>query len=130
MSKSKYSGSGKLLVQASNGNDDDLPEWEKELDRKHGHVIRTVLSVIDAHGLDVHTWLTAYLAACEANGGQSPPDFERFLPWNMTPDELRRYKQPTPVQVGDKVFPSSAACSEWMKEQMRLEDECATKVRR
>ena len=38
--------------------------------------------------LNPRLWLTTYLAACAAHGGQPPPDAESFLPWNLS--EARR----------------------------------------
>lgn len=32
-------------------------------------------------------WLTAYLEACAANGGQAPDSIEGFLPWKMTQEQ-------------------------------------------
>ena len=47
-------------------------------------------------GLNVLTYLTAYLDACGRNGGKPPagPDLERFLPWTADPDDLRAWAQP------------------------------------
>jgi hypothetical protein len=49
-------------------------------------------------GLNVLTWLTAYLDACGRNRGNplSGPDLERFLPWNATPEDLQAWAQPPP----------------------------------
>ena len=38
-------------------------------------------------GLDIGRWLTAYLTACAKAGGKPPPEPERYLPWNMSPEE-------------------------------------------
>jgi hypothetical protein len=50
-------------------------------------------------GLNLLTWLTAYLDECGRNGGKSPrgPDLERFLPWNASPEDLRTWAQPPPA---------------------------------
>jgi transposase len=37
--------------------------------------------------MDTGKWLMAYLSACAKAGGQPPPDPQRYLPWNMTPQE-------------------------------------------
>ena len=39
-------------------------------------------------GLNVLTYLTAYLDACGRNGGKplTGPDLDRFLPWNAAPE--------------------------------------------
>lgn len=46
----------------------------------------TVTATAEMAGLNVLTYLTAYLDACGRNGGKPPdgPDLERFLPWNTT----------------------------------------------
>jgi len=49
-------------------------------------------------GLNVLTYLTAYLDACGRNDGKplSGSDLERFLPWNATPGDLGTWAQPPP----------------------------------
>lgn len=61
----------------------------------------TVTATIQLAGLNVLTWLTAYLDACGRNGGKplSGPDLDRFLPWNATPEDLRTWAQP-PLHPG------------------------------
>jgi transposase len=58
----------------------------------------TVTATADMAGLNVLTYLTAYLDACGRNGGKplASPDLERFLPWNATPDDMRAWAQPPP----------------------------------
>jgi transposase len=41
--------------------------------------------------LNPRAWLTAYLTACAEAGGESPEDVERFLPWNMSEEDRRRW---------------------------------------
>jgi hypothetical protein len=59
-------------------------------------VIWTVTATVQMAGLNLLTWLTAYLDECGRNGGKSPrgPDLERFLPWNASPEDLRAWAQP------------------------------------
>jgi hypothetical protein len=49
-------------------------------------------------GLNVLTYLTAYLDACGRNGGKpiTGPDLKRFLPWTADPADLRAWAQPPP----------------------------------
>jgi hypothetical protein len=49
-------------------------------------------------GLNVLTYLTAYLDACGRNGGKplTGPDLQRFLPWNAAPEDMRTWAQPPP----------------------------------
>jgi transposase len=44
--------------------------------------------------LDIGKWLSAYLAACAKAGGQPPPDPQRYLPWNMLPEEREPLRPP------------------------------------
>ena len=58
----------------------------------------TVTATAEMAGLNVLTWLTAYLDACGRNGGTplTGPDLERFLPWNADPADLHTWAQPPP----------------------------------
>jgi len=54
----------------------------------------SVLHTVERWDLNPRRWLTAYLEACAAAGGQAPADIERFLPWQMSAEEKRRYGGP------------------------------------
>ncbi|MBV8087025.1 MAG: IS66 family transposase [Chloroflexi bacterium] len=41
--------------------------------------------------LNPRAWLTAYLTACAESGGVAPHSVERFLPWNLSDEERRRW---------------------------------------
>jgi transposase len=41
--------------------------------------------------LNPRAWLTAYLTACAESGGEVPEDVERFLPWNLSEEDRRRW---------------------------------------
>ena len=58
----------------------------------------TVTATAEMAGLNVLTYLTAYLEACGRNAGRPPfgPDLERFLPWLAAPEYLRAWAQPPP----------------------------------
>jgi transposase len=60
--------------------------------------IWTITATAEMAGLNVLTYLTAYLDACGRNGGKPPasPDLERFLPWNAAPEDLHTWAQPPP----------------------------------
>jgi transposase len=62
-------------------------------------VIWTVTATIQMAGLNVLTWLTAYLNECGRNGGKplTGPALERFLPWNASPEDLRTWARPPPA---------------------------------
>ena len=59
----------------------------------------TVTATAEMAGLNVLTYLTAYLESCGRNGGKPPsgPALERFLPWNATPADLHAWAQPPPT---------------------------------
>jgi transposase len=56
----------------------------------------TVTATAQMAGLNVLTWLTAYLDACGRNNGKplTGPELDRFLPWNADPEDLRTWTQP------------------------------------
>jgi transposase len=58
----------------------------------------TVTATAEMAGLNVITYLTAYLDACGRNGGKplAGPDLERFLPWNAGPADVHAWVQPPP----------------------------------
>jgi transposase len=60
--------------------------------------IWTVTATAEMAGLNVLTYLTAYLDACGRNGSKplTGPGLERFLPWNATPADLHTWAQPPP----------------------------------
>ena len=64
-------------------------------------VIWTVTATAQMAGLNLLTWLTAYLDACGRDHGKplSGPDLARFLPWNASPEDLKAWAQP-PQQPG------------------------------
>ena len=58
--------------------------------------IWTVTATAEMAGLNVLTYLTAYLDECGRNRGKPPegPDLERFLPWNAAAEDRRTWAQP------------------------------------
>src|SRR5262249_28733679 len=51
----------------------------------------SVFETVQRWGLNARLWLTAYLEACAAAGGQAPVDAARFLPWRLSAEDKRRY---------------------------------------
>jgi len=49
-------------------------------------------------GLNVLTYLTAYLDACGRNSGKplAGPGLDRFLPWKASPADRHAWAQPPP----------------------------------
>jgi transposase len=62
--------------------------------------IWTVTATAEMAGLNVLTYLIAYLDACGRNGGKplAGQALERFLPWNANPEDLRTWAQPPPAR--------------------------------
>jgi transposase len=58
--------------------------------------IWTVTATAEMAGLNVLTYLMAYLDACGRNGGKPlpAPELERFLPWNAAPADKEAWSQP------------------------------------
>jgi transposase len=65
---------------------------------RNAAVIWTVTATAQMAGLNLLTWLTAYLDECGRNSGKplAGPDLDRFLPWNASPGDLRTWAQPPP----------------------------------
>ena len=66
---------------------------------RNAAVIWTVTATARMAGLNILTYLTAYLDECGRNGGKplTGPALERFLPWNASPEDLRTWAQPPPT---------------------------------
>jgi len=66
---------------------------------RNAAVIWTVTATAQMAGLNVLTYLTAYLDECGRNGGKplAGRALGRFLPWNASPEDLRTWAQPPPT---------------------------------
>jgi transposase len=66
---------------------------------RNAAVIWTVTATAQMAGLNLLTWLTAYLNECGRNGAKplAGPALERFLPWNASPEDLQTWAQPPPA---------------------------------
>jgi len=66
---------------------------------RNAAVIWTVTATAAMGGLNIITYLTAYLDECGRNGGKLPasPALERFLPWNASPEDLQNWAKPPPA---------------------------------
>jgi hypothetical protein len=58
----------------------------------------TVTATAEMAGLNVLTYLTAYLDACGRNSGKplAGPGLDRFLPWKASPEDRHAWAQPPP----------------------------------
>jgi hypothetical protein len=65
---------------------------------RNAAVTWTVTATAQMAGLNLLTYLIAYLDECGRNGGKPPdgPALERFLPWNASPEDRRAWAQPPP----------------------------------
>jgi len=63
-----------------------------------------IFQVLNEHGINGELWLQEYLEACANNGWQAPLDFERFLPWNLSPAAKERLSKETTFQYGNAHF--------------------------
>jgi transposase len=68
-----------------------------------GHLAAMMFSLFQTlclWGLNPRLWLTAYLQACAEAGGCAAGHVERFLPWNLNPEQRRAWgyeeEAPTP----------------------------------
>jgi transposase len=66
---------------------------------RNAAVIWTGTATARMAGLNILTYLTAYLDECGRNGGKplAGRALERFLPWNARPEDLRTWAQPPPA---------------------------------
>ncbi|MGH3401973.1 MAG: IS66 family transposase [Streptosporangiaceae bacterium] len=66
---------------------------------RNAAVIWTVTATAQMAGLNLLTYLTAYLDECGRNGGKplAGQALGRFLPWNASPEDLRTRARPPPV---------------------------------
>jgi hypothetical protein len=57
-----------------------------------------VTATAEMAGLNVLTYLTAYLDACGRNNGKplTGEGLQRFLPWDVSPADLHLWAQPPP----------------------------------
>jgi transposase len=65
---------------------------------RNAALIWTVTATAQMAGLNLITYLTAYLDEYGRNSGKPLPGqaLERFLPWNASPEDLRTWAQPPP----------------------------------
>jgi transposase len=65
---------------------------------RNAAAIWTVTATAQLAGLNIITYLTAYLDECGRNSGKplSGQALERFLPWNASPEDLATWAQPPP----------------------------------
>jgi transposase len=62
--------------------------WSSQL----AALLFSLLQTLVLWGINPKLWLTAYLEQCALLGGRAPLDVSAFLPWNMTPEQLTRFR--------------------------------------
>ena len=58
-------------------------------------------------GINVRTWLMAYLQACALAGGKAPANIDAFVPWRMDARRLETMRQGASVRARGKFNDSS-----------------------
>ena len=69
--------------------------WAGELAERCFSLFATLLLA----GLNVRTWLTAFLTACAEAGGQAPAWAAQLLPWNLSPSQRQAFQLPLEGRV-------------------------------
>ena len=72
-------------------------EWSGRL----AAMLFSLLATLEMWGINARLWLTEYLQACAAAGGQAPSDVNRFLPWNRAEAKHPEAKPTAPTQKLD-----------------------------
>jgi transposase len=71
--------------------------WSGEL----AAMLFSLFQTLCLSGLNPRLWLTAYLSACAEAGGRAPAEVDRFLPWNLSPDQRREWGCDDAVPAAD-----------------------------
>jgi len=58
----------------------------------------TIFSTIKLHGINPQTWLLGYLQECVYCGGKAPPNIDKFLPWKMSDEIKKFFREPPNIQ--------------------------------
>ena len=70
-------------------------EWSGRL----AAMLFSLLATLEIWGINARLWLTEYLQACAAAGGEAPADLNPFLPWNLPEAKCPEVNGATPAQV-------------------------------
>jgi Transposase IS66 family len=57
-------------------------------------MVFSILQTIKLWNINPHTWMTLFLQSCADNKGILPNDWQRFLPWNMSQEQLKLFSKP------------------------------------
>ena len=64
--------------------------WSAEL----AAALFTLFKTLKLWKINVHTWLLTYFYECALLGGAPPEDITKFLPWEMTEEQIKLFAQP------------------------------------
>lgn len=53
----------------------------------------SILATLKKWRINPRKWLSAYLQACAEAGGQAPKDVEKWLPWDLTAEQIKEMAQ-------------------------------------
>lgn len=71
---------------------------------KEQEQMEEIFTVLHEHGINSRLWMEEYIGACQANGMQAPADFEKFLPWNLSPEAKKRLSRESTFSYGNAQF--------------------------
>jgi transposase len=73
-----------------------VSQWSGQL----AAMMFTLLATLARWEINPRRWLSWYLDSCAQAGGKAPADVASFLPWNITPQKLRKLRQdPAPPEL-------------------------------
>ncbi len=64
--------------------------WSAELSAS----LFTIFETLKLWGINVHTWLLAYLQECAMLGSNAPDEIDKFLPWLMNDRQIKLFTEP------------------------------------
>jgi transposase len=57
-------------------------------------ILFSIFQTLELWQINPRTWLFAYLDACRKNNGQPPEKLIDFIPWEMSPEQFEKLKNP------------------------------------
>jgi hypothetical protein len=103
VSKSSKSGSNKRITLREESLAENkalgLEEMQVQMD--------AIFAILHEHGINSRLWLSEYLSACENHIWDSPADFQKFLPWNLSTGTKARLSKESFFSHGNANFMQS-----------------------
>ena len=69
-------------------------EWSGRL----AMMLFSIFATLQKWGINPRTWLRWYLDECAKSGGNVPPDVSRFVPWNLSDEQLKQLREAIPLE--------------------------------